>query len=161
MRRTDLVTHEVKRRPTKRGQRGQSLVEFAMVLPILTILIFGVIDFSLGLRSYISLTNATREGARYAAVGNTAGAFPTDCDGVTNTNTVGRVCVAMEGLNLDNIDSLSVTYPDGEAPGNSVVVSAEYTHEFITPLAAMASFFSGGSFPETITLETSSDMRLE
>jgi Flp pilus assembly protein TadG len=144
-----------------RGGRGQSLVEFAMVLPILCILIFGVIDFSLGLRSYISLTNATREGARYAAVGNAAGSFPANCDGVTNTTTVGRVCVAMEGLDLDNIDSLSVTYPNGQSPGNSVVVSAEYTHEFITPLADLASFFSGGSFPDTLSLDTSSDMRLE
>jgi Flp pilus assembly protein TadG len=144
-----------------RGGRGQSLVEFAMVLPILTILIFGVIDFSLGLRSYISLTNATREGARYAAVGNAPGSFPTNCDGVSNTTTVGRVCVAMEGLDLDSIASLSVTYPNGQSPGNSVVVSAEYTHEFITPLADLASFFSGGSFPDTLSLDTSSDMRLE
>jgi Flp pilus assembly protein TadG len=144
-----------------RGGRGQSLVEFAMVLPILTILIFGVIDFSLGLRSYISLTNATREGARYAAVGNVPGSFPTDCDGATDTTTIGRVCVAMDGLDLDNIDSLSVAYPDGESSGNSVVVSAEYTHEFITPLADLASFFTGGSFPDTLSLETSTDMRLE
>ncbi len=132
-----------------------------MVLPILTILIFGVIDFSLGLRSYISLTNATREGARYAAVGNTAGSYPTDCDGVTNTTTIGRVCVAMEGLDLDNLTSLSVSYPDGQASGNSVVVSADYTYKFITPLADLASFFSGGSFPDTLSLSTSSDMRLE
>ena len=53
----------------RRSQRGQSLVEFALVLPILLILVLGIVDFGMGLRAYVTLTNATREGARFAAVG--------------------------------------------------------------------------------------------
>lgn len=144
-----------------RGGRGQSLVEFALTLPILMILIFGIIDFGMALRSYISLTNATREGARFAAVGNMAGAYPTDCDGSTNTTVVGRVCVAIEGLNLDDLQVVSVSYPDGQEPGNQVVVSAQYTYNYITPLGDIADFFSGGTFPDMLSLSTSTDMRLE
>jgi len=132
-----------------------------MVLPILVILIFGIIDFGMGLRSYVSLTNATREGARFAAVGNVAGAYPADCDGATNTTVIGRVCVAIEGLDLSALNDVSVTYPDGQAPGNSIVVSAQYTYTFITPLGDIASFISGGSFDDTLTLNTSTDMRQE
>lgn len=143
-----------------RGGRGQSLVEFAMVMPLLVILIFGIIDFGMGLRSYISLSNATREGARFAAVGNEAGAYPADCGGSAPT-VVGRVCTTMEGLSLDNLDSVSVAYPDGASPGNSVVVSADYTYQYITPLGDLLDFFSAGSFPDVIDLSTSTDMRLE
>ena len=132
-----------------------------MVLPILVILIFGIIDFGMGLRSYVSLTNATREGARFAAVGNVAGAYPADCDGATNTTVIGRVCVAIEGLDLSALNDVSVTYPDGQAPGNSIVVSAQYTYTFITPLGDIVSFISGGSFDDTLTLNTSTDMRQE
>ena len=132
-----------------------------MVLPLLVILIFGIIDFGMGLRSYISLTNATREGARFAAVGNVAGAYPADCDGVTNTTIIGRVCVAIDGLDLTALNDVSVTYPDGQAPGNSVVVAAQYTYTFITPLGDIVSFISGGSFNDTLTLNTSTDMRQE
>ena len=141
--------------------RGQSLVEFALVLPLLMILVFGIIDFGMGLRSYISLTTATREGARFAAIGGSAGAYPGNCDGVTNTTVVGRVCVAIEGLDRADLTSVAVTYPNGQAPGESVVVSADYTYNYITPLGDMVDFFSAGSFPDTLSLSTSTDMRLE
>jgi len=144
-----------------RAARGQSLVEFALVIPILLILVFGIIDFGMGLRSYISLTNATREGARFAAVGNPAGAYPGDCNGSTSTSVIGRVCVAIEGLDLADLNTVSVAYPSGQSPGNSVVVAADYTYNFITPLGDIANFFTGGAMPETLTLSTSTDMRLE
>ena len=127
---------------------------------ILLLLIFAVIDFGMGLRSYVSLTNATREGARFAAVGNAAGAFPADCGG-NDTTVVGRVCIGMEGLNLANVQTVTVTYPDGQMPGNDVSVTAEYTYEYITPLGDMMNFISAGSFPDALTLQTSTDMRLE
>ena len=144
-----------------RAGRGQSLVEFALVLPVLMIMVFGIIDFGMGLRSYISLTNATREGARFAAVGNPAGAYPTDCNGSTTTSVIGRVCVAIEGLDLADLQSVSVAYPNGQNPGESVIVSAEYTYNYITPLGDMVDFFSGGSFPDSLSLSTDTDMRLE
>ncbi len=49
-----------------RGRAGQSLVEMAMVLPILAILTFGLVDFGRGYYFQVSITNAAREGARVA-----------------------------------------------------------------------------------------------
>ena len=49
----------------KSRQRAQSLVEFAFMLPLFLILVFGIIDFGMGLRAYISVAQATREGARF------------------------------------------------------------------------------------------------
>ena len=144
-----------------RGGRGQSLVEFALILPVLVILVLGIIDFGMGLRSYISLTNATREGARFAAVGNPAGAYPIDCNGTTNTSVIGRVCVALEGLDLNDLQNVAASFPNGQSPGESVVVSANFHYQFITPLPDFVDFFSAGSLPEYINMDASTDMRLE
>jgi Flp pilus assembly protein TadG len=48
--------------------RAQSLVEFAVVVPVFLLLMFALVDFSRLLFTYISLSNATRELARTAAV---------------------------------------------------------------------------------------------
>ena len=149
----------MKLREKLRSSKGQSLVELSLTLPILLILVFGIIDFGLGMRSYISLANSVREGARFAAVGNPAG-DPSDCDGVTSDTVYGRLCITTGGLDLAELTP-SVTYPSGIGPGNSVIVSADYTYNFVTPLGAMLDFFSGGTFPTTISLSSSTDMRLE
>ncbi len=51
-----------------RSQRGQTMVEFAMVLPILALLLFGVIQFGIAFNNYITLTDAVRAASRKAAV---------------------------------------------------------------------------------------------
>lgn len=55
----------------KSSQRGQSLVEFALVLPMLLLLVLGVLEFGWILKAEIAVSAAAREGARYAAVGKT------------------------------------------------------------------------------------------
>ena len=149
----------------RRRERAQSLAEFAMVLPIFLILVFGIIDFGMGLRAYITVSQASREGARYAAVGNPAGTFTSggsgQCNGSTSTSAVGRVCSAMDGLQLSNIQSVSVTYPQGQLPGNSVRVQTQYRYQYITPVKAIVNFLSAGSMPGYITITSTTDMRLE
>ena len=148
----------------RRSERAQSLSEFALIVPLLIILIFGVVDFGMALRAYITVAQATREGARYASVGNLPGTFTAggagDCDGTSEGTAVGKVCTALENLNLSNVEDVSVTYPDGEAPGNSVRVSAEYEYNFITPLDSILNFL-GSSSDGTITVSATTDMRLE
>ena len=49
-------------------QTGSNIVEFAFVMPLLLILVFGIIDFSIGLYDKAVITNAVREGARSGIV---------------------------------------------------------------------------------------------
>ena len=49
-------------------ERGQGVIEFAMVLPLLAILVFVLIDFGKALYYYIDLTHVANEGARIASV---------------------------------------------------------------------------------------------
>lgn len=55
-------------RRIRRRDDGQSLVEFALLTPILMIFVVAVIDFGLMLYTYQTITNAAREGARRAAL---------------------------------------------------------------------------------------------
>lgn len=52
----------------RRKERGQSMTEFALVLPILLLLIFGVIDFGRLLFLYVQVSNGAREAARYGSL---------------------------------------------------------------------------------------------
>lgn len=53
---------------TKENQKGATAVELAIVIPLLVLLIFGIIEFSLLLYNKAMITNAAREGARYGIV---------------------------------------------------------------------------------------------
>ena len=55
-------------RVRSRGEGGQALVEFALVLPLLLLLLLGIVQFGTVFRDYIALTDATRVGARQASV---------------------------------------------------------------------------------------------
>ncbi len=51
----------------KRRRRGQSLVEFTMLLPVLLIMLSGLIEFGILLNYYLDLIDAARKAARWAA----------------------------------------------------------------------------------------------
>src|SRR5690554_6072897 len=52
-----------------RGRRGQTMAEFALTLPILLLLMFGVIEFARIFHAWVTLQNAARAAARYAVTG--------------------------------------------------------------------------------------------
>ena len=88
-----------------RGQEGAAAVEFALILPVLIFLVLGGMD--LGHRFYMQhlITNASREGARYAAKYTGTAAAPTSA-AVSN-----YVKLPAPGLNYNafNLDTLTVT----------------------------------------------------
>jgi hypothetical protein len=57
------------RRP-KGGDKGQSLVEFALVLPVLALFLMGIIDLGRIISAQLIVSEAARDAARYASVGN-------------------------------------------------------------------------------------------
>ncbi len=52
----------------RKSQKGQSIIEFALILPLFLLLLFGMIYFSMIMADYISLNNIARSSAREAAV---------------------------------------------------------------------------------------------
>jgi TadE-like protein len=65
-----------------RGQRSQALIEFALVSPVLLLLLFGIIDLGRAIFYYDTLNHAAREGARAAV--RASNQMPTNAD-VLNT----------------------------------------------------------------------------
>jgi Flp pilus assembly protein TadG len=119
--------------------RGAAAVEFALLLPVLLLLLFGIIDAGRALNAQITLTQAAREGARLAALG-----IP-DATVVSNTQSA-----------ADGLSPVSVTVTDcapGAGPTSSATVSVSYQFSFVTPIAAIGALFggSGTSGPLTLT----------
>ena len=136
----------------RRRQRGQSLVEFSLVLPIFVILVMGIADFGLGLKTWITMTNSVREAARYGAIGCASG-------DVTTSDVQQRTIDAATGLDVDMSD-VTVTNCTVGASTESVVVTLQYEYKLITPLGGIMSFFGGG-IPSSLDMSSSADMRME
>jgi len=77
-----------------KDDRGQAMVELALVLPILLILFMGVIEFGRVYHSYLVITNASREGARVAILGGSDDAIK---------NRVGEVTAELDQTKLQTV----------------------------------------------------------
>ena len=133
-------------------QRGQSLVEFALVLPIFIALVMGIADFGLGLKTWITMTNSVREAARYAAIGCASG-------DVTTADVQQRTLDAATGLDLE-LNDVTVTNCTEGASSESVVVTLDYEYKLITPLGGFLNILGDG-ISSTIDLTSTADMRME
>lgn len=97
-----------------RGEEGASLIEFAMILPILAALLLGIVTVGLALNGKNSINNAAREGARYGAT------LPVDTTMTAWLNDVADVAIRSATGQLDNgIDGrtlcVAYVYPAGTA----------------------------------------------
>ena len=61
------------------NEKGQTMTEFAIVLPIFVVLLFGIIQFGIIFNNYVSLTDAARAAARKGAVSRNSGDPAGDC----------------------------------------------------------------------------------
>jgi Flp pilus assembly protein TadG len=122
-----------------RGERGAAAVEFALVLPVLLLIIFGIIDFGRMLYTKITLTEAAQTGAR-------AGAIFGQGKGEDQAK------LAAAGLNQASgeLDVSVVACPSTPVPGDDATATLTYHFTFVTPLAALANL-GGGAIDLTST----------
>jgi len=110
--------------PQRSKKLGQTLVEFAMCLPLLIILLFGIIEFSYYMFVLISVNNATRQATRRAAMNN-----------LTQEQIKGIVVSSAVGVALSSAQitiTTRVSDPDFVSPENppTVMVSTNFDHQF-------------------------------
>jgi Flp pilus assembly protein TadG len=86
---------------TARSERGQTLVEFSMVVTVLFLILFGIVDFSRLFFAYATMANGVREGARYAVV------HP-DADDTSAVEAHARAMMVLIGGDA----TVTVSYPD-------------------------------------------------
>ena len=120
-------------------EKGAALIEYAMIAPLLFLLLFGIIEFSILIFSYNTIANAAREGARYGII------HPADSAGIES---------AARGLTtgLDQA-ALQVT---SAASGKTIRVEIVYPVDLMTGLLVEA---VGGD--PTVELHAAATMHIE
>ena len=79
-------------RVSRSNERGQALVEAALTFPLLFLIFFGIIEFSLVIFSYNTISSAAREGARYGIVSTAPPRTPTEIENYVLTRAPAVQC---------------------------------------------------------------------
>ena len=123
------------------GEDGAELIEFALVLPLMLLVMFGIIDFGLLFQRYLVVTNAAREGARVSVL-----------PGYTDADVQARVAQYLtasgltESAPLPTIE-LSVTCAGGQSVAvQRVTVQYPYSYSVVGTLVG---YFGGTGFTRT------------
>lgn len=125
-----------------KSKRGQSLVETAIVLPLILLLLMGIIDFGLLFNNYIVISNASREAARKGSLGGRDEDIRQLVDNLTGT--------------LDDTKLNVSIYPAESMRdhGADIKVAISYQNKLITPVI-------GALLGNEITLRSQIIMRVE
>jgi len=125
-----------------RKQSGQSLVEFAITLPILALFLFGICQFGFIFAAVLTVRNASAVGARYAVVGSPAS---------SNVQAVAKAAVSP----MLNAGSATASVTDTNLAGNTAkMVTVTYNLPLIIPFVVPGKT-AGGS----LTLSATTVMR--
>lgn len=101
--------------------KGQAAVETALIIPIVLFILLTIVEFGRIFNAYIIVSNASREGARYAAVGRSYDDIETIVDNIT--------------ASLNDVEvSFSPSNENDRIPGQSVKVNVHCSLPLITPI---------------------------
>lgn len=163
-----------------KSEKGASAVEFAIIAPLLFVLLFGIIEFGAVLYNQAVITNASREAARYAATfytnpANATSTRPT-CDEVKNyvasyvnahmINFTNSTPFGPENVECPNQDEKPYFYDDSSVEGIWAgfvdTIRVEYPYGFLVLGNLIGLLTPGeGQTWSTITLRAQTSMRDE
>lgn len=124
-----------------RNNRGQSIVELAMILPIIIILLFGIFEFGRVFNAHMVIANASRQGARVGSVGATV----TEVESTVRTNA--------SSLTLSDLTIVVSTTGSG-GRGETITVTVGYDINVSIPFVNLA-------VGNPVHLESAMSMRIE
>ena len=148
----DAATETVAFTRSAGSERGQVLVEFALIIPVLLILVLGIIDFGLGFNAWNTAQNAAREAARVAAVDPNASTIESRARATSSLLTQSNLTVTLN-CSTDNGTTFSAC-PTGASwnEGDIVQVRVAYDYRFVTPLPRFVGL--GGGLTQIATAES-------
>ena len=149
------------------ASEGVALVEFALMVPVLILLLVGILDTGRAVNAYVTISNASREGARYAALNPTAAPSaikssavlphaqqldPSDLTGI-------RVYVTYSNANVTSTACpvATTTAPPASSPSPvPIPVRVDVTYPWSAATFFIGQFFGGGSrtFCASSTVDT-------
>jgi hypothetical protein len=141
-----LARERARRLPGGRVQRGQSVLEMAIFLPLILVFSLACIQFAVIFIAYINVLNVTRDAARWVSV------HPHVIDTTTVTTVKGRLPSGITGANLTitfspACTSLTNGQCPGRASGTQIAVTSTYV---ITPHLFLPATFGWGSWVVTL-----------
>jgi Flp pilus assembly protein TadG len=147
------------RRPRRaRDQRGAVAVEFALIMPVLCLLVFGIIEFGFMLNRDMIVGNASRDGARAASLGDTQALIKSGiaaelaASGIPTTPATGTTITVT--CKKPNGTACSTAYDTDAISGSTAIINVSYKHTLITP-------FISSILGDVVTLGQSTQMRVE
>lgn len=129
-------------RTLRKEERGQALIEMALILPILLLLLSGIVEMGRVGYAYVTVNNAARVGARVASIGGT------DQDITT------AVIQAAPILDPANVTVQISPTPSERQSGGQVTIQVSYPVNLVIPIIS-------GIMPDPFTVGANMTMRLE
>jgi len=120
-------------RQLKRSTSGQSLAEFALVLPVLLLVFMGIFEFGRFYYTRLTLQHAVREATRYAITGQTQ-TDPETGEPISRANSIVNVILANTATLHVDLDGISIDPADGGGPEEIVRVRVDFGYDFEMPL---------------------------
>jgi Flp pilus assembly protein TadG len=139
-----------------RDENGTSVVEFAIIAPLLFVILFGIIEFGILLYDKAMLTNASREGARAGIVFRDPRPNDTEISSVVTSYCADHLISFGAGSTLGVNISRTGT---GNEAGDSLTVNVTYPFRFLVFSNVIA--LLGGDLENLVNLDAETVMRLE
>lgn len=125
-------------KPIDLNNRGASMVEFALVLPVLLLILFGIIEFGIIIYNQQVITNASREGARFGIVSVDPRKSDAEIQDVV-TNYTGNHLISFGVNNTPNI----IITRSGISFGDNLTVKVNYHFTFLVLPNFVSSLLNG------------------
>jgi len=135
------------------SNRGTTMAEFALVLPMFVLLMFAVVDFARLFYIEMTLQNAVREAGRYAITGNHQPDPNHLGQTLSRVQSISQVAQqSAMGLDVSNLQIVSASGGNGNAggPGDTVTISLTTNLRILTPI--IAQFFKNGAYTFTVSV---------
>jgi Flp pilus assembly protein TadG len=149
-----------RRLAVRRDQRGAAAVEFALVVPILLLIVFGIVDFGIAFNNFENVRSGTREAARLGVVNDLSSAPSCTINGVPITPpadptaaadaTNALICKAKDRIGLDQGETKVKLQITGQSVGDSLQVCASFPVTALTGLTVP--FLSNRTLTSTVTM---------
>ena len=125
-----------------KNEKGQSLIEFTILLPLLLLLLMGILEFALMLNSYLSINNSAREGARLGII-----------DG-SNLEISELITSISPNLRTENLVVNILPLEGSRKSGDTITVEVIYNYQVSIPIIS-------NILNDVVVLKAKTSMRME
>ncbi|SHF22609.1 TadE/TadG family type IV pilus assembly protein [Caloramator proteoclasticus] len=106
----------------KHRKKGQALIEFSILLPIILLIVMGISEFGIMLNSYLTIQNASREGARLGIMG------------ADDNEIVQAVYSSASHIDTNKLNVTITPNDSNRKSGETLRVRVEYEYDLLIPI---------------------------